>query len=507
MTHSPAMTEQLLTLWGDVAALSAASAVLGWDQETQMPPKGLPARGRTMAALAGLVHAKLTDPALDDAIAAVEAAPADDVAATQARLARRAVRRASAVPADLARAMAETQSRALGTWQQAKADDDVAAFAPDLAEIVRLTLEQADAYVAAGLADTRYDALVDEYEPGWTEAMLAPLLGAVRDELTPIVAAAVDSGIVVDTSVCGGVLPVDQQEAFGRFVAAHMGYDFDAGRLDTSAHPFTTGFAPTDVRITWRADDGDLRPGLFGIMHEAGHALYEQGLPVDLAGTPAGEAVSLGVHESQSRLWENLVGRSRSFWRWAMPHLVDHVPGAAVAQLPAGDRVDALWPALHTVQPSLIRVEADEATYNLHIAVRFELERRLIGGELDAGDLPGAWDDTYEALLGIRPTSAADGVLQDIHWAMGAFGYFPTYTLGNLAASQLFEAAAAALGDLDDQLAAGDLEGLLGWLRTNVHRHASTLDAPALIEQATGAPLTADAFMRHIRADVAEVYG
>ncbi len=498
----PAAAHELLARWADIAALHDAGAVLGWDQETVMPPKGQPGRGRVLSALAGLAHEKLTDPALAAAIeaAAAVAEPGSELAA-QVREARRAVTRATAVPGDLARAKAEATSAALVTWQRARAEDDLAVFAPDLRRVIDLTMQEADAYVAAGIAATRYDALLDEFEPGMTEAMVAPLLADLRDELVGIVHAAVGRGVAVDESAVTGPFPVAGQEAFGREVATAMGYDFEAGRLDASAHPFTTGFGPGDVRITWRWADDDLRPGLYGVMHEAGHALYEQGLPPAWAGTPMGGAVSLGVHESQSRLWENLVGRSEAFWRWAHPRFVAHFPDRA------GTTVDAIHPALHTVRPSLIRVEADEATYNLHIVARFEIERALFGGSLGVDDLRDAWDDTYEALLGVRPPSAADGVLQDIHWSMGAFGYFPTYTLGNLLAAQLFEAAGRELGDLDALMAAGDFPELLGWLRRNVHGHASRYPAPELVERATGAPLGADAFLRHLRATVEAVYG
>lgn len=497
----------LLERWADIAALDAASAVLGWDQETYLPPKGQPGRGRVLAALAGLHHEKLTDPALADAIeaAGAEATPGSDLEA-QVREARRAVVRATAVPADLARRLAELQSRALASWQRARADDDLAAFAPDLAELVVLVREQADALVAAGIAERPYDALLDAYEPGATEASLVPVLASLRDELAPIVRAAAASGATVDESPCRGSFPEASQRAFVTDIAATMGYDFDAGRLDESAHPFTTSFNPADVRITWRWQEDDIRPGLFGVMHEAGHGLYEQGLPAEWEGTPIGAAVSLGVHESQSRLWENLVGRSRPFWEWALPRYAAAFPDKA------GVTADEVWRALHTVTPSLIRVEADEATYNLHIVARFEIERALFAGDLGVDDLRGAWDDAYGTLLGVRPTGVADGVLQDIHWSMGAFGYFPTYTLGNLLAAQLFDAARADLAaaggpDLDDRLADGDLAPLLAWLREHVHRRASRVPAAPLIEEATGRPLSAEPFLSSLRATVTEVYG
>ena len=493
--------DDVLTKWADITSIGAAAAVLSWDQETKMPPKGQASRGAALSVLAGIQHDRLTDPALTEALDAAAAADLDDVGRAQVREARRDVRRASAVPGDLARRVAAHQSTALASWQQAKADDDFDAFAPALAETIALTKEQAAAYVDAGLAERPYDALLDTYEPGSTEAELAPLLGDLRDELAPLVKAAAASGVVIDESPVRGNFTNAQQEALGRAIAEAIGYDFDGGRLDLSAHPFTTGFGPGDVRITWRPEAHDIRPGLFGVMHEVGHAMYEQGLPSQWARTPLGEAVSLGIHESQSRLWENQVGRSRAFWEWALPLLHEHIPSKADVT------VDQLYPALHTVTPGFIRVDADEATYNLHIVARFEIERRVIGESIDVKDLPELWNETYQELLGIRPTSNAVGVLQDIHWAMGGFGYFPTYTLGNLISAQLFDAASAALGGADELLARGDFDQLLGWLRTNVHEHGRSLSAGEIVEQATGKPLSSEAFLTYLKATTADVYG
>jgi carboxypeptidase Taq len=370
-----------------------------------------------------------------------------------------------------------------------------------LSEVIALTNEQADALVAAGIAETRYDALLDAYEPGATEDQLARLLGDLGSELAPLVKAVAESGVVVDESPAQGTFPDSAQLALGRLVASAIGYDFEGGRLDESAHPFTAGFGPGDVRITWRAEPDDFRPGLFGIMHEAGHAMYEQGLPADLALTPIGEAVSLGFHESQSRLWENQVGRSRAFWEWALPYLHDALPETRRVT------VDELYPALHTISPSLIRVEADEGTYNLHIIARFEIERMIVAGDVTVDELPDLWSDTYHDLLGVRPASVVDGVLQDIHWAMGAIAYFPTYTLGNLVAAQLFDAATAAIDDLPGRISTGDFAPLLEWLRENVHQHGRRISADELVIRATGAPLSSAAFLDYLHATANEVYG
>ena len=303
-----------------------------------------------------------------------------------------------------------------------------------------------------------------------------------------------------DPAAARGEFPLEAQVACARATVAQLGFDLARGRLDAAPHPFCTGFGRDDVRLTWRADAADFRPAFFGILHEAGHGLYEQGLPARGERRPFGEAVSLGVHESQSRLWENLVGRSPAFWRWAWPRLCAALP-AARALDPA--RFLAL---LHSVEPSPIRVEADQGTYDLHVVVRFELERALIAGELAVDELPAAWNAAYERRLGLRPKDAAEGVLQDIHWSMGAFGYFPTYTLGNLIAAQLFAAARRALGDLDAAFERGEFAPLLAWLRTNVHAHGSLFEAPELVRRATGQALSPHDYLAARAAEVREYY-
>ncbi len=501
MTHSN--TQALfLERWAEIDDLTAASELLGWDQETYMPAKGQTGRGKVLATLAGLHHAKLTSPELRDALDACadEAEPGSDLDA-QMREARRRVERASRIPGELARRRAEAQSAGLAAWQEARKAKDFQLFAKELGVLVDLTREAAGHLAPLVASGKPFDALLDEYEPGASEAELAPLFASLRAELSPLVKGVAESGVRVDESPAQGRFPEERQLAFGRRVAEQMGFDFDAGRLDLAAHPFCSGFNPRDVRLTWRWQEDDFRPALFGIMHEAGHGLYEQGLPAEWERTPIGTAVSLGVHESQSRLWENLVGRSRSFWEWALPVFHEHFPDSRDVT------VDALYPALHTVQPTFIRVEADEATYNLHICVRFEVERALFAGEIEVADLPAAWDDAYEELLGIRPADVAEGVLQDIHWSMGAFGYFPTYTLGNLINAQLFNKAREELGDLDAMFRAGELQPLLGWLRDKVHRHGSRYRAAELIEQTTGRALSPDDFLDYVRATTESVYG
>ncbi|MCE7885150.1 MAG: carboxypeptidase M32 [Actinobacteria bacterium ATB1] len=491
--------QRLHELWAEISDIGTAASLLAWDQETHMPAAGAVGRAPVMATIAGLTHSRLTSPELAEVIEAVEESAGDDpVLLAQAREARRHHERAVKVPEALARAIAETSSRALMSWQQARAEDDFALFRDDLAEIIRLTVERAEALADGG---NPYDALLDEYEPGTSENSVAALFSDLTPELSDLVKAVAESGVDVDESPAYGEFPERAQRDLGIAVATRMGFDFDAGRLDRSAHPFCTSMNPRDVRLTWRWDENDFRPALLGVMHEAGHGLYEQGLPGEWHRTPIGGSVSLGVHESQSRLWENLVGRSRAFWRWAIEpfRLVfpDHPEFA----------VEDIWRALHVVEPSLIRVEADEVTYNLHVAVRFEIERRLIRGDLDVDDLPGVWDDTYDDLLGVRASSAAEGVLQDIHWSMGAFGYFPTYTIGNLVASQLYDAASAEAGPFDDAFENGDLSGLLAWLRSRVHAHGSRWLPDELVDRASARPLTSASFLSHVRRICEDNYG
>ena len=493
-----AAERRLYELWGDIRDLSSAGDVLEWDQEVNMPPAGVEARGKVVATLAGLKHRALTSPELGDVLdACAHAAPEDSALAAQVRCARREVDRAAKVPRALTREIAEARVTGLEAWRRAREAADFSLFESQLERLVELRRRQAAALEPEGKA---YDALLHGFEPEITEAELVPLFDRLKRALIPLVRAVVSSGVEVDETPAEGDFPADRQWSFGRFLAEAIGFDFDSGRLDESTHPFCVGIANRDVRMTWRYDTRDFRPAVFGILHESGHGLYEQGLPAALERTPAGEAVSLGVHESQSRLWENHVGRSRGFWSWALPHYCEAFPDAPSAG------VERIWPLLHTVKPSLIRVEADEATYNLHVLARFELERAIFAGDLEVRDLPAAWDDLYDELLGMRPRNVAEGLLQDIHWSQGMFGYFPTYTLGTMAAAQLFAAAERGLGNLEAAFAAGEFAPLLAWLREHVHSRASLYQAPELIERATGKPLAPDDLLAYLRTTTAEVY-
>ena len=489
---------RLYEMWGEIRDLGTAYDLLDWDQETFMPDGGLENRGKVGATLAGIKHRMMTAPELGEVLdaCAAEAAPGS-VLEAQVRQARCDVDRAVKIPESLAKALAEARSRGTGAWQKARAAADFSLFEKELAELVLLRKEQAACLLPGGRA---YDAMLDVYERGSTEAALEPLFASLVAELKPLVQAVVDSGRRIDEAPTRGFFAKDAQRELGLHASAGIGFDYGRGRLDVSAHPFCMALSSGDVRMTWRLQEDDFRPALYGVLHESGHGLYEQGMPEKWDRTPLGDSASLGIHESQSRLWENQVGRSRGFWRWLAPKFRQCFPAHPYDW-------QQIWPALHTIEPSLIRVEADEGTYNLHIALRFELERKLLAGDVTVAELPGAWDDLYQDYLGVRAKSAADGVLQDIHWSQGMFGYFPTYTLGTMTAAQLAKAAAAELGDLDELFAAGEMRQLLAWLRSRIHRHGAFHSAAELVEMATGRPLEAKDLLEDLRRNAAENYG
>ena len=497
---STAVEQRLYQLWGEIRDLQAADDLLQWDQETHMPQAGVAGRAKISSTLAGLKHQLLTHNALRDAVeACAEVAEEGSVLAAQVRMARREVDRAAKLPESLVRQLAEATSSGLAAWGEARQNQDVGLFQPHLERLVALRQEEAAAIDPSGSA---YDVMLDCYEPGMTEAALVPLFSELQQALTPLVQAVADSGVTVDEDIVLGRYGAAEQEALGRELAQRVGFDFEAGRLDLSAHPFCQGVHRRDVRMTWRYQEDDFRPAVFGILHETGHGLYEQGLPEAWERTPLGEAVSLGIHESQSRLWENHVGRSLGFWQGALPSLRRHLTDLD-PQLDA----EKLWPRLRTVAPSLVRVEADETTYHLHIILRFELERALFSGQLPVADVEGAWNDLYETYLGLRPENPVEGVLQDIHWSHGLFGYFPTYTLGSLTAAQLFVQANADLGDQEEAFRHGELQPLLQWMRQNIHEHGARYTADELVRRATGRPLETTDLLTYLRQSARAVYG
>ena len=485
------------------ALLGSIEALLGWDERTMLPSAGAEHRAEQMTLLSGMIHQRWTDPQLGEWLAELAESPpaADehtDAGATIRRIRRQHERRVK-LPRTLVEQLARVSVLGQQAWQEARANDDFPAFQPWLDEILALKRQEAE---ALGYPECRYDALLDEYEPDERTANLAKVLAQLRDQLVPLVDEIRHSGRQADISILRRRFPIDEQESFGREVATRLGFDFNRGRLDVTAHPFCSSPGPYDCRITTRYNPHFFSQAFFGILHEAGHGLYEQGLRTDQHGLPLGEAVSLGIHESQSRLWENMVGRSRAFWEHFYPQAQRRFPHALGDVSP-----DDFYFAINDVRPSLIRVEADEATYNLHILLRFELERALLDDDLSTGDLPGAWNEKYNRYLGIRPSGDADGALQDIHWSGGMIGYFPTYSLGNLYAAQFFAQAEAELGGLSDHFARGEFLPLLEWLRRKIHQQGQRYSAAELVERVTGRPLSHAPLIEHLRTTLAPLYG
>ena len=501
MTERDDTFRALLDRMAVVSDLSQAHAVLSWDENTYMPEGAAEARGQQMATLETVAHERLTDPALAELVASLEAAglPEGSVESATVRQARRAVDRASKLPPALVEALGKHTARARAVWARARQENDFAAFAPELARMLELKREEAD---ALGFEGHPYDALHDLHEPGSTAERVRAVFTPLRRELTELVAEIREAGSVIDDAVLHQAFDEAAQERFALDTVTAFGYDLEHGRLDRTVHPFATALSKYDVRITTRYQGHFLNAALFGTMHEAGHALYEQGVADAYYRTPLEDTASLGVHESQSRLWENLVGRGRDFWEGAYPRLQRTFP-AQFGRV----GLDTFYAAVNRVEPSLIRVEADEVTYNLHIMLRFELELALLEGSLAVHDLPEAWNRGMQDMLGITPDSDATGVLQDVHWSIGLIGYFPTYALGNLISVQLFEAARAAHPQIPREIRAGRFGTLLGWLRDNVHRHGARYLPDELLRRATGSPLDAGPYLRYLRAKYGELYG
>ncbi|BBD08677.1 carboxypeptidase M32 [Desulfovibrio ferrophilus] len=486
----------------ETSVLESMGALLHWDQSTMMPGAGHGHRSEQFAALAKLTHERRSDPRIGDALAACggywdERDPIG-VEAANVREWMRAFERATKIPSDLAVALARAASDGETAWKRARPDNDWKAFQPYLDELIRLRREEAE---AVGYQGEPYDALLDEYEHGETAATLEPMFRELRHEIVNLLDSIKGSSRAPDPSILNNDYPTSAQKQFCRQVAQAVGYDLKAGRLDATAHPFSTRIGPGDVRITTRYNEHNLSEALFGTIHEAGHAMYSQGLPAEHFGTPSGVSVSLGIHESQSRLWENLVGHSAGFWRHFFPQARDFFPCLKDVS------ESAFLFAVNEVQPTLIRVEADEVTYNLHVMLRFELELALLRGDLSTTDLPAAWDEKMRDFLGITPPDFAQGVMQDVHWSAGLIGYFPTYSLGNLYAAQLFEAASKALGDIESQFERGNFSPLLSWLRENVHIWGSRMAPRELVRKATGYEPDSGALIRGLKSKYAQLYG
>ena len=494
--------EQLKESLAVVGDLNGAASVLGWDQQTYMPPGGAAARAEQLATLGRLAHEALISneigELLEGASAESTGSHSDSDESCLLRVVRRDYEKARKVPPALVAEIARAASLGMEVWVQARKESNFALFQPALQRILDL---QRDLAQCLGFEESPYDALLDQYEPGMKKSELVRIFSELKAGLVPLVQSISERLERVDDGVLRRTYSEAAQWEFSLEAARRVGYDFRRGRQDKSVHPFTTSFSVDDVRITTRVDEQFLPTALFGTLHECGHALYEQGVSQKLERSPLASGASLGVHESQSRLWENLVGRSRSFWKFFFPHLQQAFP-----QNLQDVSLESFYRSINRVEPSLIRVEADEVTYNLHILLRFELESDLVEGRLALADLPEAWNAGMKASLDVVPPNDAQGVLQDVHWSNGLMGYFPTYSLGNLLSVQLFEKAQSSIPLLTAQIESGDFQSLLNWLRENIHQHGRKFLPSQLIQRATGEPLRAVPYLRYLREKYSEIY-
>ncbi len=492
MAESFAPYRKLLKRARQIAWVSGASELLSWDLETYMPPKGLEFRAEQCAHLGGHAHRLFTARTVGDWITACEqhGFPADSLEGANVREWRRRYDRATKLPSRLVEKFQRVAALAREAWKEARRTARFKLFKSHLQKILDLNRQRADCW---GYQETRYDALLDEYEPGTRSSQLRALFAELRPAIGSVLGAARERSAAVPADILEGHYPIPAQQALNREVAEAMGFDFSAGRIDTTTHPFCSTLGAGDCRLTTRYNERNFTQSLYGIMHETGHGLYEQGLLPEHFGTPMGTAASLGIHESQSRLWENHVGRHPAFWEHWHPVVCRHFPELSKltpTQLSA---------AVNRVSPSFIRVEADQVTYDLHIILRFEIESKLIEGGLAVGDVPGYWNEEFEKMLGLKVPDDAQGCLQDIHWSLGSMGYFPTYTLGNLNAAQLMRRALADNPSLEAALAQGQYGTLLTWLREKLHRQGSRYLPQDLMQQATGEPTRSEHHLEYLR--------
>jgi carboxypeptidase Taq len=494
---APDAYDDLLDRYRQVTYLQDAGMVLSWDQQVMMPEEGTPARSKQQSALSSVGHEKLTADAVGDALADLEGADLTEEQAAVVREVRREYEREAAVPKDLVERISEETSSALPVWEQAREDSEWEQFAPQVETLLDLKREYAE-HIDPD-ADP-YAVLFADYEPCLDLEVADRVLTRLREELVPIIDAIAESDATLAADAFDGEFDPDVQEEVARDALSELGYPWERGRLDRSTHPFSTG-NQFDARVTTRFKPEDPVDALSSTIHEFGHATYTLGLPETEYGTPLGSHRGLSVHESQSRLWENHVGRSAAWWEHFLPTFTDHFPESE--DLTPRDAYEA---ANQVYDDNLIRVEADELTYHMHIVLRYEIEQDLVHGDLDVAEVPQVWNDRMEEYLGIRPETDAEGCLQDIHWSHGSFGYFPTYSLGSVMAAQLYAAAEEDIDDLDGKIRDGNVEPLQDWLTENVHRHGARYETNDLLEEATGEGLTADYFLDYVREKYGALY-
>jgi carboxypeptidase Taq len=492
---------KLKEILGEISDLYSAAAVLGWDQQTYMPPGGVEDRGFQLGTLSGLAHSKFISEEvgalLDELRSVRDTLDPDSDDACLIEVADREYQKASKVPSEYVTEWSRVTTNAHGAWEDARKKDDFPHFEPHLKKIVDMRKEYAEFFAPY---EHVYDPLLDDFEPGMKTADVKKIFSDLRPKQVELIKSISEKTQVDDSFLH---LPYDGQKQwdFGEEVITKFGYDWNRGRQDKAAHPFTTSFGLGDIRITTRVDEKFLNTALFGTLHEAGHAIYEQGISPKLARTPLADGASLAIHESQSRLYENLLGRSYDFWI----HFYPSLQKAFSTQLGNVD-LDTFYRGINKVEPSLIRVEADEATYNLHVMLRLELEIELMEGNLQVSDLPQAWNDRMDDYLGVVPPNDADGVLQDVHWSSGIFGYFPTYSLGNLVCNQLWLKINQDIAGLSEQIQKGDFSELLAWLRENVHQHGNKFKPMDLVNRIVGEEINPQPYLQYLNEKFGAIY-
>lgn len=491
---------ELASKYKEISVLGSVTGLLHWDMQTMMPSKGGELRGDQLALLSGIAHKRMTAPRIDELLTELEDGIDRLTPDQQAcvREIRRDQKKAVKVPQDLVEEISRHSSQCHELWVKARANADFGMFAPHLEKMVQLMRKQAE---CLGYAETPLDALIDQFEPDATVSVFTALFNEVKAANVPLLKKILNSPVKADRAFLAREYPADSQKQFGQELMKAIGFDMEGGRLDTSVHPFCSGQLG-DVRITTRYNVNMPQQAIFGIIHESGHALYEQGMDPNHFGSPLAEALSYGLHESQSRMWENIIGRSRPFWTHFWPRMTAIFPQAL-----NGVTAEQFVLAVNHVQQSFVRVEADEMTYDLHIIVRFEIERDLFNGSLSVSDLPKAWNRKMEDYLGVTPPNdGKEGVLQDVHWSGGAFGYFPSYSLGNIAAAQLWYSIQRDVPNVQQKIETGNFSEILAWLRTNVHRHGRRFKRDELMKKATGKPLGTADYIRYLNEKFSALY-
>ena len=485
-----------------ISHLVSASALLSWDQEVYMPKKGMNIRAVSIAELSAVIHSKFisidSDGLLTGLKQQLDAKKLKGPDAVIVSETWRGFERERKLPEDFVRELAETSSKSQGVWAEARQKNDFKLFLPCLEKIVKLKRKEAD---FVGYKNSPYDALIDVFEPGMTTERAFQILNDLKNFLMPFLKKIKASKVKINSKVLEGKFPLETQMEFNKMLISKMGFDLNAGRIDSTTHPFATGLNPRDVRITTRYREHDALYSLGSLIHEAGHGIYEQGLPIEHFGTPLAEAVSYGIHESQSRMWENIIGKSKPFWEYFYPRLQKIFP-KPFKTVPLNE----FYKIINKVEPSLIRTESDEVTYNLHIIIRFEIEKGLIEGSIDMKDLSQIWNTKMKEYFGINVPKDSVGVLQDVHWSSGLFGYFPTYSFGNLYSAQFYAAMKKQIPNIDTQISKGKFEEVGKWLQKNIHAHGKTYTASELVKKVTGEELTSSYFIEYLKSKYQDIY-